>query len=207
MASEKRLAELTDFEGVLDTFGSDPARWPSAKRERLLDLAAADRDARQLLSEARALDAVLAHGAGPAAGSAVALADRIAAAAMASKPPTSAASSSLTERVASAPHDAASSTREKPGVVIAWPKADTAAHRTAALSGPAPHRERAKTQWRTAAALAASLVLGIFAGAMDIVPSGFSGLVPGVEASSDTPRELALLQGDDLLDFLDERSQ
>ncbi len=207
MTSEKRLADLTDFEGVLDTFGSDPARWPSAKRERLLGFAAADGDARHLLREARALDAVLARGAGPAAGSAIALADRIAAAAMASKPPTSASGNSFAERVAAAAHDDAASTRDKPGVVIAWPKADATAARAAALTGSAQRRNRPMRQWRTVAALAASLVLGVFVGAMDFVPSGFSRLVPGIEAHAETPRELALLQGDDLLDFLDERSQ
>ena len=207
MTSEKRLADLTDFEGVLDTFGSEPSRWPAANRERLLGFAAGDRDARRLLREARALDVVLARGAGPAAGSTIALADRIATAAMASKAPASASSPPFAERVAAAVHDETSSAREKSGVVIAWPKADSSAQRTATLSGSVPSRKRAKTQWRTAAALAASLVLGIFVGAMDFVPSGFSGLVPGIEANSDTPRELALLQGDDLLDFLDERSQ
>ena len=107
--------------------------------------------------------------------------------------------------------DEVGASADKAGVVIAWPGAGpdgAAAARTAALTGSVPRRDRAMGQWRTAAALAASLMLGIFVGAMDFVPSGFSGLVPGaVEASADTPRELALLQGDELLDFLDERSQ
>ena len=200
MTSEKRLAELTDFESVLDTFGSDPARWPEARRERLLGLAATDRGAGRLLREAQALDSVLSRGAGPRIGNTTALADRIAAAVKTPMPAVS-TGPDLADRVAAA------ATGDKPGVVIAWPRGDTRAQQAAALTGAVPSRNRTMTQWRTAAALAASLVLGVFVGAMDFVPSGFSNLVPSIEASAETPRELALLQGDDLLDFLDERSQ
>ena len=198
MTSEKRLADLTDFEGVLDTFGSDPARWPETRREGLLGLAATDKGAGRLLREAQALDAVLSRGAGPRIGNTAALADRIAAAV---KTPVPAASTGpdIADRTVA--------TSDKPGVVIAWPKADARARQAAALTGAMPNRNRATAQWRTAAALAASLMLGVFVGAMDFVPSGFTGLVPSIEANADTPRELALLQGDDLLDFLDERSQ
>ncbi len=198
MTSEKRLADLTDFESVLDTFGSNPLRWPAGKRERLVGLAAADKDARRLLREAQALDAVLARGAGPGVGSTTALADRIAAA-VKGPMPVAPSDHGVAERVA----DAA----DKPGVVIAWPRSDARVQQTAALTGAVPRRDRPMTQWRTAAALAASLVLGVFVGAMDFVPSGFSGFVAGIEANAETPREIALLQGDDLLDFLDERSQ
>ena len=59
MTSDKRLAELTELEGVLDTFGGDPARWPASKRERMTGFAASDTDARRLLREAEALDTVL----------------------------------------------------------------------------------------------------------------------------------------------------
>lgn len=206
MTSDKKLAELTEFEGVLDTFGGDPRRWPAGKRERLMGLAAADKDARRLLREAEALDTVLSRAAGPPVGDTARLAARIAAAAAGSAQagPTAAG----TDRAQNAADD--HSGGGKAGVVIAWPGSGTGGKtvaRTAALTGSVPRRDRPMTQWRTAAALAASLVLGVFVGAMDFVPSGFSGLVPGIEASADTPRELALLQGDDLLDLLDERWQ
>ena len=44
---------------LLDRHGSDPERWPEAKREPALALVEADADARRLFTEARTLDAAL----------------------------------------------------------------------------------------------------------------------------------------------------
>lgn len=206
MTSEKKLAELTDFENVLDTFGGDPARWPTPRRERLLSLVASDAEAQRLLREARALDAVLTRTAGPPASGAATLADRIVAAAIAGADPATSVRPTADQKDAAA--------KAKPGVVIAWPRSDSsadkgkasinraAAARAAAPSGPALRRDR--SSWSAAAMLAASLVVGVFVGALDLVPTNVSRLVAGVETTTDAPRELVLLQGDDLLDFLDE---
>ena len=210
MTSENKLAELTDFENVLDTFGGNPARWPEARRERLLSLVASDGRAQRLLREAEALDAVLTRAAGPPVGNTAALADRIAAAIAnpdAVRP--------LADRLNAAANPAGPTTAKgKAGVVIAWPRSGSGSNtgssanraaQTAAPSGPQPRRDR--STWRAAAMLAASLLVGVFVGAMDFVPGNVSNLVAGIEVGSDTPRELALLQGDDLLDFFEESSR
>ena len=212
MTSDKRLAELTELEGVLDTFGGDPARWPASKRERMTGFAASDTDARRLLREAEALDTVLTRAAGPPVGNTVRLAERIAAAASGSA--QAGATDARTGRLDSAAedHDAAGG---KAGVVIAWP-------RTGARSGPqpssaarvadpagsaAPRRDRMAANWRTAAMMAASLLIGVFVGVMDLVPTELSQFVAGADSRSETTQAMAFLQVDGLLDFLEEGSQ
>ena len=199
MTSEKKLADLTDFEQVLDTFGANPARWPEARRERLTALAASDNRAKQLLREAQAFDAMLSRAAGPPTGDTRALADRIVSA-------ISSADGATPPHPLIVERPAAASAKGNPGIVIAWPrKGPRSTATTAAPVAAMPRRDRAP--WRAAALMAASLMVGIFVGAMDVMPSNVSQLVAGVETTSEAPRELALLQGDDLLDFLVEDSQ
>lgn len=216
MTSEKRRAELTELENVLDTFGGDPARWPSAKRERMVGLAATDKDARRLLREAEALDAVLTRAAGPPVGDTSRLADRIAAAASGS------AQAGATDGGAGRLHSAAEDNAAaggKAGVVIAWPltaaasgarpvpRPSTAAQVAVPAGSPVPRRDRLVSNWRTAAMMAASLMLGILVGVMDLVPAEVSQLVAGGESRTETTQAMAFLQGDGLLDLLDEGNQ
>jgi hypothetical protein len=217
MTSDKRLAELTELEGVLDTFGGDPARWPSGKRGRMMSFAASDSDARRLLREAEALDAVLTRAAGPPVGNTTNLAERIAAAAFASKQAGSADAG--TNRVHGAAEDHVHGAADgKAGVVIAWPRPGS---RTGAHAGPqpssaarvadpsgsaAPRRDRMPTNWRTAAMMAASLLIGVFVGVMDLVPAEVSRLVAG-DSRSEVTQAMAFLQSDGLLEFLDEGPQ
>jgi hypothetical protein len=212
MTSEKRAVELTELEGVLDTFGGDPGRWPASKRERLVGFAASDRDARRLLREAEALDAVLTRAAGPPVGNTVRLADRIAAAA-------AGAAQAGAHHLHNAAEDHAGA-GGKAGVVLAWPISGPIsgpipgaasgplshpAVRTAALTGSAaPRRDRLSSNWRTAAMMAASLLVGVFVGVMDLVPAEVSQLVAGIDSRSETTQAMAFLQTDGLLEFLDE---
>jgi hypothetical protein len=207
MTSEKRVAELTELEGVLDTFGGDPGRWPASKRERLVGFAASDRDARALLREAEALDAVLTRAAGPPVGNTVRLADRIAAAAAGAGQAGAADARRL--------HDGAedhAAAGGKAGVVIAWPISGpisgprpVKAVRVATPEGSeAPRRDRMSSNWRTAAMMAASLLVGVFVGVMDLVPAEVSRLVAGIDSGSETTQAIAFLQSDGLLEFLDE---
>ncbi|MFN3745440.1 MAG: hypothetical protein ACK4TL_12110 [Hyphomicrobiaceae bacterium] len=202
MTSEKRLAELTAFENVLDTFGGDPARWPAEKRERLQSLAATDTEAARLLREARALDAVLAHAAGPPIGDTRALADRIAAAVANTAPGQSARA----EQQAVGTHPAAGGTS---GVVIAWPRGSGeishATARAAALAGATPQRDRMTGGWRTAALLAASLVAGVLVGVADLVPTDVAQMVASATTGSDGANQaLAFLNGEGLLEIIEE---
>ena len=51
--------------------------------------------------------------------------------------------------------------------------------------------------------MAASLLLGVFVGVMDLVPAEVSRFVAG-DSPSETIRAMAFLQSDGLLEFLDE---
>ena len=220
MTSEKIRAELTELENVLDTFGGDPGRWPTGKRERMLGLAASDTEARRLLREAEALDAVLTRAAGPRVGDTSRLAERIAAAASRS---VQAGQAGATDGGAGRLHNATESQAAsggKAGVVIAWPltgagtgtrpasRSNSAAARVADPAGlPAAHRDRLASNWRTTAMMAASLMIGVLVGVMDLVPTEVSQFVAGVDNRTETTQAMAFLQGDGLLDLLDEGYQ
>jgi hypothetical protein len=212
MTSNKRLAELKELEGVLDTFGGDPGRWPASKREQMMGLTASDKDARRLLREAEALDAVLTRAAGPPVGTTAGLAERIAAAAAGSAQAGSADAG--TDRVHSGAQDHAAA-GGRAGVVIAWPRSGSrsgprpsSAARVADPTGsPTLRRDRMASNWRTAAMMAASLVIGLLVGVMDLVPAEVSQFVAGGESRSETTQALAFLQADGILELLDEGSQ
>ncbi len=216
MTSEKRLAELTELESVLDTFGGDPARWPASKRERMKGFAATDKEARRLLREAEALDAVLTRAAGLPVGSTARLAERIAAAVSGSA--QSGAADGGTGRLHRGTEDLAA-TSGKAGVVIAWPLTgpvtgarpvprSSMAARVADPTGlPAARRDRLTSNWRTAAMMAASLMIGVLVGVMDLVPAEVSQLVAGGDSRPETTQAMAFLQVDGLLDLLEEGSQ
>jgi hypothetical protein len=214
MTSEKRLADLTELESVLDTFGGNPGRWPAGKRERMMGFAASDKDARRLLREAEALDAVLSRAAGPPAGNTTRLAERIAAAAAGSA--QSGAGDAGKDRFHGAADDSAAA-GGKAGVVIAWPSPgsrsgqsgprSTSAARVMDPAGSAARRrDRLTGNWRTAAMMAASLLIGVFVGVMDLMPAEVTQFVAG-DSRSETTQALAFLQGDGILEFLDEGSQ
>jgi hypothetical protein len=205
MTSEKRLAELTAFENVLDTFGGNPTRWPAETRERLMSLAAADTDAARLLREAKALDSVLTKAAGPPVGDTRALADRIAAAVANTAP----GQATRTERVTDQSHGQSHGSPENSsGVVIAWPRtseSSRAAEQAAVLTGSMPRRERVSGGWRTAALLAASLVVGLFVGVADLVPSSVAQIVAEATTGMDnTSQAIAFLNGEGLLEMIEE---
>ena len=213
MTSDKRLAELTELEGVLDTFGGDPGRWPASKRERMVGFAASDKDARRLLREAEALDAVLTRAAGPPVGNTAGLAERIAAAAAGSA--QAGAADAGTDRVHSGTQDHAAA-GGKAGVVIAWPRSGLTFRPAAEFGGPgrgpngiagAAAAIACSSNWRTAAMMAASLVIGVLVGVMDLVPAEVSQFVAGVDSRSETTQAMAFLQADGILELLDEGSQ
>ena len=68
----------------------------------------------------------------------------------------------------------------------------------------APRRYRSTANWRTAAMLAASLLVGVFVGALDLVPNEVSQFVAGIDTGSETTQAMAFLQSDGFLEFLDE---
>jgi len=197
MAKEMRLAELTAFENVLDTFGGDPLRWPAERRERFVRLAAADADAARLLHEAKALDAVLTKAGRLPARDTRALADRIAAAVADTAPGQPAPSQKQAE---SGPASGDGSS----GVVIAWPRSGDNT-RAPAEAAVASVPRRLSSGWRTAALLAASLVVGIFVGAGDLLPSDVAQFVASATTGTDNGvQEVAFLNGEGLLEIIEE---
>ena len=196
MANEMRLAELTAFENVLDTFGGDPARWPAERRERFVRLATADADAARLLHEAKALDAVLTKAGGLPVGDTRALADRIAAA-VANTAPGQPAQPQRQAENGPAAGDGTS------GVVIAWPRSGDGT-RAPVEAGSVSAPRRLSSGWRTAALLAASLVVGIFVGVADLVPTDVAEMVVDATTGTDSSQAIAFLNGEGLLEIIEE---
>jgi hypothetical protein len=205
MKSEKRLADLTALESVLDTFGGDPARWPVEKRG-LESLADTDAEGARLLREARALDAVLMRAAGPPVGNTSVFADRIAAAVANTAPGQSAARMERRQDASASTSDGRAS--DTPGVVIAWPRGSEtsrAAAEAAARAAPTPYRDRITSGWRTAALLAASLVVGVFVGTTDLLPGDVAQFVASATTGAENSTQaLAFFNGEGLLEMIDE---
>lgn len=193
-----RLSELTAFENVLDTFGGDPARWPAERRERFVRLAAADADAARLLHEAKALDSVLTKAGGLSVRDTRALAERIAAAVANSAP------GQPTQPQRQAENGPTSSDGASSGVVIAWPRTGENARAPSQVDSASAPR-RLSSGWRTAALLAASLVVGVFVGVTDILPTDVTQMVAEATTGTDnTYQALAFLNGEGLLEIIEE---
>jgi hypothetical protein len=170
MTYDRSKSGLDELQGLLETFGADRERWPLAARARTEMVIGADRQAARMLAEAKALDAVLAHAPLPAPDRRAALADRILAGARASAPEKAGRPA---ERLPSA-------------VVIPWPgQARRGKPGQAAATGSA--------SWRAAALLAASLALGVFVGALDLVPDAVDPLMDVVVYNSDLDQTAAIL--------------
>ena len=161
---------LTELTNMLDAWGGAPARWPADVGRRIGEIVDAEPGAQTLLTQARALDRLLDRGRSASAQVPRGLADRIVAAAMAAPP-------------------AASTTAERAHTnVIALPVR------------PRPQAVPAmRGQWRTAALLAASLLVGIYLG-------GAVNLAPGLQDLADAiglPAQiepLLVASGEDLID-------
>jgi hypothetical protein len=151
--SQTMTVTVTELEAIVDTYGADQARWPAAVCAAARDLLATSAEARRIMAEAQALDALLNHAPTITVSREWALAERIMAAA--ARQPTT---PSLTSRSTSAePSSPAPFAHAKVGSNIVPLRRPTAP----ITRGPA------------AALLAASLVLGMVVGS-----SGISGLAP-----------------------------
>ena len=152
------ILDVRDLEKFLDVYGADESRWPAGVHHDIEALLCRSGRARAILAEARALECVLDHAVRPGEERAGALLERIMAA-------------SRQHRV------------EVPAVVVASERAE-AGDREISTAGPAatiidlakqqarrapadgPVQSWAETasSWRSAALLAASLLLGIYVG-------------------------------------------
>jgi hypothetical protein len=179
MTNDRFKPDLEELRTRFDAYGADMTRWPQAARARAEAAVSVDPQVARMLAESKALDAVLAHAPLPAPERRAALADRIVAEAR-----------SLAVEAAS--HTPA----RQPGTVIPWPGARRAP------PGPAVSSAQ-QTPWRAVALLAASLMLGVFVGAYDLVPGAIDPLVDAVDFSSDFDQTAAVVS-DGLAASLDE---
>lgn len=146
--TNERSSPMAELARLLDAWGGMPERWPTEARERIEAIARAEPEAQRLLAEARALDSLLDLGRHTVAqlplAERSALASRIVAAAIAG------------ERVATHRDEPS---REAGEVVPLQPR----------------RRSRAvpvmRGEWRAAALMAASLLLGVYlGGAINMAP-------------------------------------
>lgn len=153
MTTSERQDGLQRLRTVLEAYGADPARWPAAERDALTALTAADPSAAQLVSQARALDRLLAT---PSAR------DPAAEARLISAIVARAEATAQTSRTAASPSDVV----------------DLASARDARRRAPTPQpRLRPATgAWRAAGLLAASLVVGLYLGVTGIAGPALVGL-------------------------------
>ena len=177
------------FASLLDAYGCDLARWPSQHASAAENLLRQSAEARLRFAETQALDRLLDTTPALDAARMALLADRIvttAAAEGSARAPSAVAARTEGARVIRLPRPA---TRPGPGVALPARK-------------PAPRP--ADTSWRPAAALAASLLLGVAIGLTDIAQTTTLGIASLTEtAMSEADVVISAVQLD-TLNALDE---
>ncbi len=169
--TQDRDGLLLALERTLDTYGADQTRWPDADRVRFEALIEEDARARKLMAEAAALDRVLDLARPAYSENHDALADRIVAA------------------VARAPRVEEGDVPENVHVL-------NPALRHARTSGRGAGRPP-KRDWAAMALLAASLLMGVFAG-LSGRADGVLSLVVGEAQAASLDDEAALALGEDI---------
>jgi hypothetical protein len=177
MTGDNPNFDHSELERILDTWGADRNRWPTSVRARADSLIGATTDARAMLREAAAFDALLDRAPVPSTSRRAAVSERILSTAVAAQGPS-----------------------QREGVVLPWPGA-----RRPQIARPAPAAyARFRSAWAAPALLAASLAAGIFMGALDMVPSPVNQLVQAVELDGDLEQSVAAADNDGLASVLDE---
>ena len=190
---------LEGFQGLIDAYGADPRRWPESRREAGEAFLAVSAEARSLHAEALALDQLIGRLPEPPGARLSALSARIIECALAEKP------------VATMAATAATTTSMSPrnsGNVVTLPVRKPRVDRSVTPDTDADvARARAGRDWsivRPAAALAASLLLGIAIGFADLGSISQFGFARYDTASlSDAELVMSGLQND-TLSLLDE---
>ncbi len=171
------------LERLLDVYGADRTRWPARERLRFASLISEDKAAQQMLAESAALDALLDRAPRTSEDREHALKERIVAAALRQSEPRLAV-------VAAAGESTATSSR-----LPTWMRQPARSLESA--------RARGLRELPAAAALAASLVLGVMLGSTGSLDTAVQDVaaVTGIAAESETS-QLAL--GEDFLAMADE---
>jgi hypothetical protein len=177
---------LSELDDLLAAWGSDPARWPAARRPAAQALLAEDSRARRLHEEARALDRLLTLAPTPDSARLATLEDRILAAAR--------------DEVGGRAAVPAAAVPVAAGNVVPLPARTREGKTRTPVAAPAALPDR----WRAAAAIAASLVIGIGIGLTDLTPAPPLSLASITSTSGDAEAGFAALPLDSLTGPLDE---
>lgn len=156
---DNRSATLEGLQRLLDVYGADRSRWPARERLRYVPLLAESAEARRLMAEARALDALLDEAPAPDNADLEALAARIMVAAGAAPEARGSTVTAFRPR----------------GQVTRVP------------------RSEGRFGWAAAALLAASLILGVFAGTAGLVDEPMSALADLGSPASDGDDDVSRL--------------
>jgi len=191
MTSNEVPLTLERLETLLDAYGGDLERWPSGEAAAARALMARSPEAAALAREASALDRVLAQASGPRPERLLALSDRI----------LSAASAESRDGAAARVADPARAARIVRLPVPQQPAASRAGSIDPRVPAPASPRPapRHSQAWRAAAALAASLLVGVAIGLTDIAQTSALALGGSFSAASETEVVLAALQLDGVI--------
>ena len=174
------------FESLLEAYGGNLARWPTQHALAAQSLLQSSSEARARLAGAQALDRLLDKASSPDPQRLRLLTDRIVAAAEGNAP---------LRKPGHSPAAAASA--DDGARVIPLPVPRKRMPAPAPVVRPAPARPR--RQWQAAAALAASLMMGIVIGLTDVGQSttlGVTSLAGASQSASDTELVLSALQID-----------
>ena len=171
------------FEDVLARFGSRVELWPAEVRRSFEPMLASDAEARRLMGEAAALDAVLAQAPLTSLERQTRLSASILAAARQSGQPSASPVSGAAGKVVSL------EARRRADAE----RARQQASKVAPLSAPVGLRGRrvSASSWPAAGVLAASLVLGVWLGSSDVTSSFTGDVVVAFAGSSETDEEVS----------------
>jgi hypothetical protein len=176
-ARDDRAEDRQALSRLLDTCGADRTRWPARERLRFAGFISEDAEAQRMLSEARALDALLDCAPRASEEREHALKERI---------------------VASALRSGATSFSVVAGSAQAAPAPQVAPER-----GPVLRRFAAAREWPAAAVLAASLVVGVMLGSAGTFDTTAQEMAEAAGfATAGAPSQLAL--GEEMLASADE---
>ena len=186
MTDSERLSamHLEQFSALADAFGGDIERWPVAARPAAVRLLASSPSARAILKAAQALDRLLDNAQAAAGTVGADLFDRVVVAATGQSP--------------AAPDGGSPAKRS--ATVLPWPSREP----DLVHSATAPRARPTTRNWPFAAALAASLALGITIGAHDLTHAPVRGLIEIASVETDVDQFIAALHEDGLAIAVDE---
>ncbi len=161
MSNKSTKRDIEALTQLIERFGADRTRWPAPERLRFAGLLASDGEARRLLREAEAFDRLLDMAPRVSAPRQAALADRIVAKALAEPRVARGGGPALSGAPAGAAH-------RPPEIELGAGNVTSMGEARAARRPMRPMLER--SSWPAAALLAASLVLGLFAGNTGLFP-------------------------------------